>query len=254
MLATVALALVACGVAPEAQSAPTLTPGAADDGQSGGVTQGVARVDAIEVLILESFPVQVQVVARGNLRNGCVTIASVDLVREGQTFRVTIGTEWPTDVACTEALVPYEETISLPVSGLTAGTYAVDVNGVRDTFELSVDNVLPGEGDASEQDLGRETSGAIVDRVDVERLPDKANTIRVVVRGSLRDGCTEIVDAVSSLEGDRVAVDLLTERAAGAMCTQALVPFETELRVDVSSLRPGEYVVVAGEASASFVR
>ena len=46
--------------------------------------------------------------------------------------------------ARTAALVPYEETISLDVYGLLAGTYTVDVNSVRDTFTLDVDNKPPG--------------------------------------------------------------------------------------------------------------
>ena len=46
---------------------------------------------------------------------------------------------------CTEALVPYEQAVPLDVAGLPAGVYTVTVNGVSDTFELAVDNVLPTE-------------------------------------------------------------------------------------------------------------
>ena len=44
---------------------------------------------------------------------------------------------------CIEALVPYEQAVPLEVAGLPAGVYTVTVNGISDTFELAVDNVLP---------------------------------------------------------------------------------------------------------------
>jgi len=43
---------------------------------------------------------------------------------------------------CAEVLVPFEETTSLDVVGLPAGVYTVNVNGVSDTFEFTVDNAM----------------------------------------------------------------------------------------------------------------
>lgn len=106
-----------------------------------GVVEGVASVEDIDILILESFPVQVNVVARGNLPDGCTTIDKVTQERDGNTFRVTITTVRPVGMVCTEALVPFERVIALDVYGLPAGVYTVEVNGVSDTFELTVDNV-----------------------------------------------------------------------------------------------------------------
>jgi inhibitor of cysteine peptidase len=111
----------------------------------GGVIEGVAAVETVDILILESFPVQVNVVARGNLPDGCTTIGDATQERDGNTFRVTITTVRPADAMCTEALVPFEKVIALDVYGLPAGTYTVDVNGVAAAFELAVDNVPPTE-------------------------------------------------------------------------------------------------------------
>jgi len=141
VLAVLSLIVAGCArvavPAPSMPRAPTSTPG-------GQVITGVARVEEIEILILESFPVQVHVVARGNLPDGCTTIDQVKQERHGDTFVVTIATVRPADRACTEALVPFEEVIPLDVVGLEAGTYTVEVNGVRGTFELAVDNKLSG--------------------------------------------------------------------------------------------------------------
>lgn len=103
--------------------------------------EAVANVESIEILIMESFPVQVNVRARGQLPDGCTTIDDVVVERDDTDFNATITTFRPADAACTEAVVPFEETIALDVEGLPANTYTVNVNGIRGTFTLAVDNV-----------------------------------------------------------------------------------------------------------------
>lgn len=110
---------------------------------SGAIQTGEAVVESVDALILESFPVQVNVVAVGYLPDGCTTIGEVTSQQNGNEFKVTITTERPADAMCTEAIVPYEEVIPLDVAGLPAGQYTVTVNGVSTTFELAIDNVLP---------------------------------------------------------------------------------------------------------------
>ncbi|MCD6578811.1 hypothetical protein J7L48_05000 [bacterium] len=103
-------------------------------------TIGLAPVEEIEIVILESFPVQVQVIASGNLPDPCTEISEVLQEREENTFFVTIKTYRPPGL-CIQVLAPFEEIISLEVYGLPAGTYTVDVNGVQGTFDLEVDNI-----------------------------------------------------------------------------------------------------------------
>jgi len=102
-------------------------------------TTGLAPVDEIDILILESFPVQINVIARGNLPDPCTEISEVIKEREGDTFFITIKT-YRSPGFCIQVLAPFEEIIPLDVYGLPAGTYTVDVNGVQDTFDLEVDN------------------------------------------------------------------------------------------------------------------
>lgn len=103
---------------------------------------GTAIVENIEILILESFPVQIHVIAKGYLPDGCTEIGEITKVRDDNTFTVTIGTIRPADAMCTEAIVPYEEVIPLDVRDLKAGTYTVVVNSVSDSFELTMDNSI----------------------------------------------------------------------------------------------------------------
>jgi inhibitor of cysteine peptidase len=126
--------LAACGPAGEPA---TPTPPAGDG-------TGLAQVDSIDIVILESFPVQVHVLARGTLPDSCTAIDQISRERDGTTFRVTLTTARSAE-ACAQVLTPFEETIPLDVYGLDAGTYTVDVNGVTGTFTLDIDNV-PQEG------------------------------------------------------------------------------------------------------------
>ncbi|MHB1319244.1 MAG: hypothetical protein ACYCYF_11550 [Anaerolineae bacterium] len=103
--------------------------------------EGTAVVDTVDVLVMESFPVQVSIAVKGNLPDGCTELGEMDVTRDGTTFRVSVLTTRPEDAACTQALVPYELKIPLDVVGLDAGTYTVDVNGAMASFILAVDNV-----------------------------------------------------------------------------------------------------------------
>jgi len=104
-----------------------------------------AVVDSIQVVTLESFPVEINVMARGELPDGCTTIDGVISQRIENEYQVVITTIRPPDAACTQVVVPFEETIPLDVTGLPAGNYTVSVNGIDGSFTLDVDNVAEGE-------------------------------------------------------------------------------------------------------------
>ena len=123
------------------------TEGSANEGQNTSTeeyTSGVANVGSIEILTLESFPVQIQVIAEGYLPDGCTEIDGIKTETEGNTFNINITTKRPKDAMCTQAIESFTETIPLEVQGLSAGNYTVHVNGVTGSFELAIDNTLDG--------------------------------------------------------------------------------------------------------------
>jgi inhibitor of cysteine peptidase len=142
ILAMIVMIATACAPAatpeptplPEPPELPGTGPGEGEIGQN-------AMVDEIDVLILESFPVQVNVVVRGNLPDGCTYLDEFDVIQDGNTFNITILTTRDPDAMCTMALVPFEETVSLDVEGLAAGEYTVVVQDQTETFTLDVDNI-----------------------------------------------------------------------------------------------------------------
>ena len=131
----------AAGTRPPAGEAPE---GGTDDVQRpAGV--GV-HVDTVEIQIMESFPLQAQAVIGGNFSDGCTTLEEVRTERTDDTFTLNLFTSRPPDVDCTEALVPFTETVPLDIEGLAAGTYTVEAGQQAATFTLDVDNVLPDGG------------------------------------------------------------------------------------------------------------
>lgn len=233
-------------VEPTSQSpmtAPTDTPAEAP-------FAGDIRVDRIEVLILESFPVQVRVVAKGQVRDGCVKIERVVEAREGNTFQVTLVTERLANARCTDEPQPFEQDFALDVVGLKAGVYTVTVHGVSDTFKLDVDNVLPQEAGGGEV-ITREAN---VDGIEILMLESFPVQVNVVVKGTLFDSCTEIeqIEQGRDASNNTLWVKITTTRLAEAICTQELAPFEEVVPLDVYGLPAGTYTVDVNGVTGSF--
>jgi inhibitor of cysteine peptidase len=159
----------------ETKPAVNITPGNvtladnATNGQGTGGSEyvyGTATVETIDVLILESFPVQVKVVAQGHLPDSCTEINEAKTEKKENSFNIDISTRRPKDAICAQVLVPFNRTISLDAQGLKAGNYTVNVNGVKGSFNLTVDNMLkeqhntiqPGQQVITEADNGKNIS------------------------------------------------------------------------------------------------
>ena len=101
---------------------------------------GEAIIDVIEIVFMESFPLQVFAVIKGNLPDGCTVISDYKTEHDGNNFQIHLNTQRPDDAVCTLALIPFEETISLDVYGLPAGTYTVTADETKAEFTFSQDN------------------------------------------------------------------------------------------------------------------
>lgn len=134
VIAAISMLIAACAPGAGASPASTDTPA---PNPAPSLPASVATVESVDVQILESMPVQVQIVVRGQLPDaGCTTIGSVEQAREGNVIRVTLVTTTDPLALCAQALTPFEHVVSLDVNDLPAGTYVVDVHGVEASFEL----------------------------------------------------------------------------------------------------------------------
>jgi len=134
-----ALALAACAPAINLTVVPTSTPQAIQ-------TQMVSReaqVQSVEIQMTNTTPIQVNAVVRGNLTESCATLAESQMQYDSNTFQITVYTLSPADRGCVQVTSPFETTIALPATDLSAGSYTVIANGVSAVFTLPVENETP---------------------------------------------------------------------------------------------------------------
>jgi hypothetical protein len=94
-------------------------------------------VQSVEIQIVESQPLGVNAIVRGQLPDaGCTRISSVNQVRDGNTFRLTLTTVTDPLSPCAPTLTSFEQVIALDVSNLPPARYTVNANGIEQTFEL----------------------------------------------------------------------------------------------------------------------
>lgn len=212
-----------------------------------------ARVNEIEVI---TDAPGVAVIVRGALPDGCTELGEPQQTVERNRILITLPTRRPFGALCTQALVFYEETIPLDVTGLAPGEYEVDVNGITDTFTLErgmtgAQPVRPEVTVAPQPAAGMEVP-AFVDSVEIRFDGDQS--VNALVEGNLPDGCTELAGYTQVSRQGSIEVSLLTTRPPDAGCTAALEPFSETLPIDVTGLAEGVYsVTVNGVTSPPFV-
>jgi hypothetical protein len=91
-------------------------------------------VETVEVRLLESFPVQIELVIHGNLPDACDYELVASEEREGQMVSVTLEGQRPADVSCPAGVQPVTYTLllggPLPLAerGFVPGDYTLTVN------------------------------------------------------------------------------------------------------------------------------
>ncbi len=114
-----------------------------DQAELDNADRSMASVETVDVAVnIETFPFEVVVTAGGNFPNGCTKVSDIRTIRTDNTFFTAIEQQNDIDSVCTQALVPFQEIFTLEVVELPAGQYDIDVNGIRNTFVLPIDNTL----------------------------------------------------------------------------------------------------------------
>lgn len=112
---------------------------ATDGGEMGLAPESGAAtfyVESIEVRILESNPVQVEAVVRGQLADGCTTLEGATVEVQEQTFVITLQANRPADQMCAQVLTPFEQVVSLELPADATGAYEVQAGDVVQSFTL----------------------------------------------------------------------------------------------------------------------
>ncbi len=129
------------------EGGPASDPGPIDGGPAddpdviGDPTDSLIVIDTLEIQTLESFPVQVRAIVRGQMPDACSYIEAVNVDQRDNAFYINFAIAWQPNQRCAPELTPFEETIELDVKGLSAGLYEVHVNDVyAQSFDLDSSN------------------------------------------------------------------------------------------------------------------
>jgi len=92
--------------------------------------KGPVYVSSAELLIMESFPVQVRLHITGDLPTPCHSFhAEVSEPDTQNRIDVTAYSLYNPNLMCAQMLQPFDESVSVPMSGQADGTYTVYLNG-----------------------------------------------------------------------------------------------------------------------------
>jgi inhibitor of cysteine peptidase len=91
----------------------------------------------------------------------------------------------------------------------------------------------------------------IIDDLQIQIMESFPVQVAVVVTGSLLDGCV-VLDTIEYVHHDEMFTLTPESHREGDVCTEALVPFEERVVLDVEGLAAGTYQVVIGDVSADF--
>ena len=138
LLSTV-LALAGCAPADlwplPPHDGPAVPPAAPADPQTPLAPEMLLPVEAVEVQVLESFPVQVQAIVTGYLPDSCTELGATTQTRAGTDVTVTITVTRPAGALCAAVITPVEQVIALD-GEFPPGSYTVTVNGLRQSFTV----------------------------------------------------------------------------------------------------------------------
>jgi len=94
----------------------------------------LAPIHEVEVLFMESFPVQIGVYIKGGLRDGCTTFHDAVVTREGKTINIEVTVQKPKDSVCPAVYNFFEENLNLGSDFSVGATYTLNVNDYTTTF------------------------------------------------------------------------------------------------------------------------
>ena len=140
-----------------------------------------ANVDSLEILENADDPAHIDVRLRGALSNSCSAIGDIVTESEGDEFTIAVfSVQEPSepDQECTEAEVPFDETVAL--TNVAPGSYTVSAHGLQGTFTVE----SPPEEPSPEQAAPEATTASLSGQVWHDLCDGSAST-----QDEPADGC-----------------------------------------------------------------
>lgn len=122
LLAAFAFVFAACGDDEPAATAPTTG------------DRSPAYVNDVEIVLLESYPVQVRAIVQGDLPTPCHQLDWEVSDPEDDRIELEVYSTFDPEAVCAQVLEPFEETID--VGSFETGEYVLVVNGEEHPFTI----------------------------------------------------------------------------------------------------------------------
>lgn len=219
------------------------------------VTRVPLVIESVDVIALESDPMQLRLNVTGYQQDGCEFPVLVRQRRAGNTVVVEIFREFPTTVEmdCPQAIVPYEETIFLD-GGFESGDYVIRVNDYAVDVSLGAGFVAPppggepgaGGGDDGMSDLQPYRVPLMIESVEISVMESYPMQLALNVSGQWRDGCRTEVFIEQRREGNTVCVEIYRMHNPAMMCPTVLESHEARIMLD-GGFESGHYTIRVNE-------
>lgn len=100
-----------------------------------GTLRSAPIITDVQVMALESYPVQLVLIVTGQFRDGCTLPVQVEQQRDGNTVTVVLYRRKAADMLCPDVMQPFEQAVRLE-GGFESGTYTIRVNDFMTTITL----------------------------------------------------------------------------------------------------------------------
>jgi inhibitor of cysteine peptidase len=211
---------------------------------TGGLIEGALYVDGVTIGIMESMPLQAAAEISGSFADGCTTLGDVVVNRLDNTFYITLKATRPADQMCTQALVPFTQSVALNIYGLKAGDYKVVVGESEATFNLPSDNGPVAGETAMPYDAPIMSFEIVVEKSEPTKVTLKINTAYI-------PACETFVLTTEEV-GSEIKLKAQIHLPAGMICRAPTKQMTEIIPLDVTALTAGSYTVTINGQSNSF--
>jgi hypothetical protein len=99
-----------------------------------------APVDQVNVVV--NGPATATIAIDGTYPSACLQLDAITTLQDGTNFSVSLGSNVPDEMICTEEAISFHIELPLNIAHLEDGTYTVDVNGVKATFDKNTETSM----------------------------------------------------------------------------------------------------------------
>lgn len=211
--------------------------------------QPVRVVDVyVEVGVGSPIPVFVDIGA--DLPDICAQVEFVEIVQDGDTFKVQVGTTPSTKQNCQSDTIPFRMKIPLNVLDLPVGSYTVEVNGVSADF--NIDASVSTATDLRTPAMPIYKDDMLVDDVSIEVGIGSPLPVHAVVSTNLPKSCGQLGEVHMVRAEETFFVHLIGHLPAQSECNPETLPLRLEIPLNLVNLPEGTYQVNVNGVTTNF--